>query len=150
MKESWIRFCIQPIYTVQYIKEYWRFSLCLFLFRKNEENFTLNVDVSRPEKDCTLEYLEIKCLCLIFLVADTMAMSEIVKKDFYSIMCMHLRKKWSSSLRNFSVNMIKSPRNWGFGLLLKNPWNLHYFCAVNVYSNANNGFQHKHFQGSFS
>ena len=69
-------------YTVQYIKEDWRFSLCLFLFRKNEENFMLNVDVSRPEKDCALEYLEIKCLCLIFLVADTMAMSEIVKRIF--------------------------------------------------------------------
>ena len=102
------------------------FVMLLFFFWKNEETFTFNVDVSRTEKHCALDYLEIKCLCLFFLVASTVAMSEI-KFGFINVHVPAQKKK-------FSVKKLI--------ILLKNPWEWEtsFFGAVYVYNNTKNGF----------
>ena len=84
------------------------------------------MDVSRTEKHCALGYLEIKCLCLVFLVANTVAMSEI-KFGFNNVPVPAQKKK-------FSVKKLIT--------LLKNPWEWEtsFFGAVYVYNNTKNGF----------
>ena len=98
----------------------------IFLLRKNEETFTFNVDVSRPEKHYALEYLEIICLYLFFLVANTVAMSEI-KFGFNNV---HV----PAQKKNFSVKKLI--------ILLKNPWEWEtsFFGAVYVYNNTKKDF----------